>query len=274
MWQCQQDQKHKNRKFNLQKLTIKNLIILSIFLHLSLFLGSLYLTSIGKRTKQQFIILGAHSNVPTQALFKLNAQIKKTDWYTKRVIEIKKQEKSNAAKRKAQIVKEKQIIEHRQKIAAAKRIKEAILTKKTVLGKETKTEAPRKIKNMANIKELNSTLALNKKSIHFNRAKNNNINKSTEVNAKISPDRIYNKKSFNAQLQIEIRQYWTPSPAIKKTTRAVANFTIDKNGKIINPKIIEPSNVFIYDSSIKMALYKAKVSKKFWDREYDLEFIQ
>lgn len=258
----------------MRKLTIKNLIILSIFLHLSVFLSTFFTTSIERKTKQQFIILGAHSQIPTQALFKLNTQTKQTDWHAKRVTEIKEQQEARASKRRAQIAREKKIIEQRKKVAAAKQAKEAMLKKQTSIEKEAKKEPPRKIKNKIDTKEQNSKLASNKETLDIDGNKNVTKDKLSEVSETISPDMIYNKETYNQELQAEVRQYWTLSKDIDKGTRAIATFKIDKHGQIKDFHLKEKSGILLYDISIRHAFLKMKISEKFWNREYDLEFIQ
>jgi hypothetical protein len=238
----------------------KLFIITSFCAHLILLLIMFLANPRKNIINEHFLILGAHSQIPTQAFFRPTRNIKQTNWLKKRMVQEKTaHEKRMALKKQAQA-----------KINKPKpQIKKAP-PKQTTISKGIKTEPARKIAN--NMKNTESKKE-RKKAIQTTE---NNIE---EININLRGQKNPQFIAFEKEMQNKISKYWKPPIGVPKATIATIEFLIDKKGLIENFKITEKSNVLIYDLSILKALSmlknkKEKLSYLVQGKKISMDFMQ
>lgn len=239
----------------------KKFFITSFTIHFLIFLMFFLFNSSENKINQKFLVFGAHSKVPTYALFKSNNNLKKTNWFEKRqAVEKQIKAKRAALRKQRELARKKRapkpVIKQAKKITPKK--------KATSLRQAKKQVPPRKIqsavvKAMAERQEnLKVNNKINEEEIHFNLMGENN------------PQLI----KFQKSIQKEVSRLWKPPLGVPKGTECAVKFLIDNKGNVKEFEISNKSDILIYDLSILRVARQFKFDKFLWGRKFSIDFRQ
>jgi len=274
---------------------IKNYLIYSTIFHLLIILTALFCTHSNKKINKQFLVFGAHSKVPTMALFKSNKNLNQTDWYARRLTQ------ENKRKREAKIRQETKM--RNAKIKA----KKLLQSKKQKVMPENKSVN----KNNTAFKEDIEKIKVNSKKIN---PKKINITKKEEAQKEPVPEEAALEKEANHEkidgkvettdnitdqdipeeemqinllgendqeiikyqesIQKEVSRLWHPPIGVPKGTQCLVKFYIEKNGSVEKYEILQKSNILIYDLSVIQVALKFKFEESLWGKNFSIYFRQ
>jgi hypothetical protein len=192
---------------------------------------------------QHFLILGTHSQMPTQAFFRPTSNIKQTNWLEKRIAQEKAAHEKRLALRK----------QPQTKINKPKSQIKKASPKQTTISKGIKKELPRKIAN--NMKKIED-----KKEIKKDLESKEEFLEEININSLDETDPV--RIACRDDLRSKIAKYWKPPIGIPKGTELLIDVFVDKKGIIKNYKIKQKSEVLLLDLSILKALGMMKNSKE------------
>lgn len=79
---------------------------------------------------------------------------------------------------------------------------------------------------------------------------------------------------YQKHVQQEVSRIWKPPLGVPKGTTCKIKFTISKDGKVADFKIVKKSDVLIYDLSILRIAHLFKFHKSLWGRGFEVDFLQ
>lgn len=236
-----------NKKIN------KKFFIISFTIHLFIFLMFYLFNSSKNEINKRFLVFGAHSKIPTYAVFKSNKNLKTTNWLAKR----QAKEKQIQGK-KAFLIKQKQ--KKRVPKPVIRQVKKTTPAKKSTSLIEAKKQAPpRKIQN----KIKNKKQAINNKTkiqeeIHFN------------LMGESDPQLI----KYQESIQKEVTRLWKPPVGVPKGTECSVMFSLNNKGNVEDFEILNKSDILIYDLSILRVARRFKFDKFLWGKKISIDFRQ
>ena len=238
-----------NKKIN------KKFFIISLTIHLFIFLMFYLFNSSENEINKRFLVFGAHSKIPTYALFKSNKNLKTTNWLAKRQAKEKQiqEKKAFLKKQKQKIRAPKPVIKQTKKTTPKK--------KSTSLREAKKQAPPRKIQNKKENKKIK--LAIKNKikaqeEIHFN------------LMGESNPQLI----KFQKSIQKEVARLWKPPVGVPKGTECSVMFSLNNKGNVEDFEILNKSDILIYDLSILRVARRFKFNKFLWGKKISIDFIQ
>lgn len=221
--------------------------ITSFCIHLILLLLIFFINPRKNYINKDFLILGMHSQIPTQAIFKSTKNIRQTNWLAKRkaiektahekLLALKKQSKNKTNKPNPQIKKAP--------------------SKKTTIIKKIKKELPRKIANNMKTKE---TKKDGNKSDSSKKTKS--IKKLKELNMNLLDETDPIRIACRNDIRLKIAKYWKPPIGIPKGTELLVEVIVNKKGIIEDYKIKQKSTALLLDLSVLKTLGILKNKKE------------
>lgn len=214
----------------------------------------------------KFVVLGAHSQKPTQAYYKSVPQHYTAPQTQSRVKLPKKPVKKATPTSFSQKKKNKRRIKNPLK----KRKKNK--KKKNKLQKRNNKQQIKKKKNPGKINQVQ------KKSPSLPKS---NIAASQQTQAipqqkQAATDKRYSKKHLHyfRMIQEEVMRVWEPPVGIPKGTECTVLFSIDNHGNVQHFELIKRSNMLLYDLSITQAAQSFNFNKALWGRQFTISFRQ
>ena len=244
----------------------KKFFITSFTIHFLIFLMFFLFNSSENKINKRFLVFGAHSKVPTYALFKSNSNLKTTNWFAKRqAVEKQIKEKRAALKKQRALARKK-----RAPKPVIKRAKKTTPKKKATSLRQAKKQAPpRKIQNKPIIKQAKkgSTDKIPKQS------HNDKINEE-EIHFNLMGENDPQLIKFQESIQKEVARLWKPPIGVPKGTECAVKFLIDNKGNVKDFEISNKSDILIYDLSILRVARQFKFDKFLWGRKFSIDFRQ
>ncbi len=235
----------------------KKFFITSITVHFLIFLMFFLFNSSENKINKRFLVFGAHSKVPTYALFKSNKNVKTTNWLAKRQAKEKQIQEKRAFLKKQKQRKRvpKPVIRQAKKTNTRK--------KSTSLREAKKQEPPRIIPNKKATKDKKLKQAIN-----------NKTNVEKEIHFKLMGESDPQLIKLQKSIQKEVERLWKPPVGVPKCTECNVMFSINKNGNVEDFEILNKSDILVYDLSILRVARRFKFDKSLWGREFSIDFIQ
>ncbi|MBD3272860.1 hypothetical protein GF385_00725 [Candidatus Dependentiae bacterium] len=235
----------------------KKYFITSFVSHFLIIVLFLLFNSSTQKINKRFLVFGAHSKLPTQAVFKSNRNLKTTNWFAKRQLAEKKiREKKAALKKQREIQRKK-----RAPKPVIKQAKKTPQKKATSLREAKKQTIPRKIQNKPQKTKKKKFVA-----------KKDNI--ENEIHFNLMGETDPNLIKYQESIQKEVARLWKPPIGVPKGTECSVKFEINDQGKVKNFEILNKSNILIYDLSILRVAKKFKFDKFLWGRKFTIDFRQ
>lgn len=258
----------------------KNYFITALVMHLIFFAILFLFNSNNNNIAKRFLVLGAHSQIPSYAMFKSNTNAMKTNWLEQR---------KNAEKA---ILQKKAALQQAKKISTPKStpksiIKKAIAptpkAKQTTIAQKTNTMTQDKKQFAAKKITTNKQIIpekIEKENIKVAESKKEETINDLETDVLI--DMNFNLLGetdpqiimFQESIQKEVARLWKPPIGVPKGTQCSAAFSIDNKGSVKKFKFIKKSDVLIYDLSVLRVAKQFKFAKFLWGRKFSLDFRQ
>lgn len=248
-----------------------------------------------------FIVLGAHSQKPTRALYKpmhgavpfvgnqSTATVSKSRKKNRKQA-TNKQTKKSVTKKEAAPTNEKALPEissrskkKSKKMVAAAKKQIPIASKKnrkSIMKQEEllKTIKPAEKKTNPPVEPAKETLQQPKEEpnssneiISSSDSEEEETLEFTAENPEYFDPRLY---EYHVAIQQEISRTWQPPVGVEKGTEAIGCFTVNSNGEVTSFEFLNKSNIIIYDLSIKLAAKKCSFDKKLWGKKFVIAFRQ
>ena len=225
----------------------------------------------------KFVVLGAHSQKPTQAYYKSVPQhyTNQTQSTTASASPTKKTKKlavkSFQKKKKEKRLKNPLKIKKKQK--SQKKKKSQKLTKnKNFNKKKTKKKPPNKATPKK--KQLAQQETHSKKQTSQQRPTESSAT-PTNMLQHMARNK-YSKKHLHyfRMIQEEVTRVWQPPVGIPKGVECTVLFSIGSDGIVKHFELIKRSNMLLYDLSITQAAQDLRFNKSLWGRQFTISFRQ
>ncbi|KKP22963.1 MAG: hypothetical protein SZ59_C0004G0038 [candidate division TM6 bacterium GW2011_GWF2_28_16] len=273
---------------------LKKYIIRSFWIHITIILIALFTGLYNKKIDKHFLVYGAHSKIPTQALFKSNKENKQTNWYAKRIAQEKELKEKRNAKikaekaRKAKIEAQKKAkilssqaktrdleLAKQKKLEQESKIKESQEKKKKKV-KQKKEEKPKKIDQKKEKAQEPEQAPEPEKELEPEITPENNIQENQELvfNLEETGEQDPNLKAAGEQIKGIVKTTWHPPVGVPKGTECKLKLATDSNGNVTEFNFTEKSNILIYDLSIINAIKQFKFYGFLCGKIFTIDFRQ